>query len=130
MLFKHLRCKSPRRRIGEALEHVLLHVVQAVVRWGFAGSFAGELRVKVGHVAVRADLGEEWWPDSLVIYVIKVDISEIGVGHDFFRIRGSRPQSEAGHFDKELIRKKEISCLDTQARNKTISGKRGHGHDQ
>lgn len=47
-----------------------------------------------------------------MVHVIKIDVSEISMRLDFFRICGSRPQSEARHFDKELTgEESSVRCL-------------------
>jgi hypothetical protein len=51
-----LLCLDPRRDIREALEQVLLHLLQAIVGRSLSRGFARKLSVKVGHIGGGRDL--------------------------------------------------------------------------
>lgn len=79
----------PWRHIGEALEESLFHMVQTIIGWGFAWDLTSELWIKVRDILCIGESRQEGGWNSLVIHIIKVDVSEVGMALDLFSIRGS-----------------------------------------
>jgi hypothetical protein len=47
------------------------------------GNFASEFLIEVACVGGRLESGDEWRRDSFMIYIVKIDGSEIWMFHDF-----------------------------------------------
>lgn len=99
---KYLR-GDPWGHVREALEQVLLDIVQPVVRGGLARRLARELRVKVGDIFGGRNLGQEGRWDALVEHIVKVYVAEVRVRLDLLSIRWSGTQTESGHLHKKLF---------------------------
>lgn len=64
-------------------------MVETVIRRGLGRVFPRELGVKVGHILGRGDHGQERWGDTLVVDIVKVDVTEVGVCLDLLSISRS-----------------------------------------